>query len=44
VAAVRETSVLLVTALAAVMLHEQVSAWRVAGAAAVVAGVVILAV
>jgi drug/metabolite transporter (DMT)-like permease len=44
VAAVRETSVLVVTALAAVMLHEEVSAWRVAGAAAVVAGVVLLAV
>ena len=44
VAAVRETSVLLVTALAAVMLHEEVSAWRVAGAAAVVAGVVLLAI
>lgn len=44
VAAVRETSVLVVTALAAVMLHEEVSAWRAAGAAAVVGGVVLLAV
>ena len=44
VAAVRETSVLVVTALAAVVLKEHVSAWRVAGAAAVVAGVAVLAV
>ncbi|HZQ16951.1 MAG TPA: EamA family transporter [Gaiellaceae bacterium] len=44
VAAVRETSVLLVTALAAVVLKEHVSAWRAAGAAAVVVGVALLAV
>jgi drug/metabolite transporter (DMT)-like permease len=43
VAAVRETSVLVVTVLAALMLHEHVSAWRAAGAAVVVAGVVLLA-
>jgi drug/metabolite transporter (DMT)-like permease len=43
VAAVRETSVLVVTALAARMLHEHVSAWRAAGAAVIVAGVVLLA-
>jgi drug/metabolite transporter (DMT)-like permease len=44
VAAVRETSVLVVTALAALVLKEHVSAWHGAGAAAVVAGVVLLAV
>jgi drug/metabolite transporter (DMT)-like permease len=44
VAAVRETSVLVVTALAGLMLHEHVSRWRAAGAAVVVAGVVLLAV
>ena len=44
VAAVRETSVLFVTLLAAVMLKEHVSAWRAAGAATVVAGVVLLVV
>jgi drug/metabolite transporter (DMT)-like permease len=44
VAAVRETSVLVVTGLAALMLHEHVSGWRVAGAAAVVGGIVLLAV
>jgi drug/metabolite transporter (DMT)-like permease len=44
VAAVRETSVLVVTALAAPMLHEHVSAWRATGAGVVVAGVVLLAV
>jgi drug/metabolite transporter (DMT)-like permease len=44
VAAVRETSVLVVTALAALVLKEHVSAWHAAGAAAVVAGVVLLAV
>jgi len=43
VAAVRETSVLLVTALAAAVLDEHVSAWRAAGAVAVVAGVAVLA-
>lgn len=44
VAAVRETSVLFVTVLAAVMLKEHVSAWRAAGAALVVAGVILLVV
>jgi drug/metabolite transporter (DMT)-like permease len=36
--------VLFVTALAAAMLHEWVSAWRAAGAAAIVAGVILLVV
>ncbi len=44
VAAVRETSVLIVTLLAAAMLHERVSRWRLAGAGVVVAGVVLLVV
>jgi drug/metabolite transporter (DMT)-like permease len=44
VAAVRETSVLFVTVLAAALLHERVSGWRVLGAAAVVAGVALVAV
>ena len=44
VAAVRETSVLLVTAAAALLLRERVSPWRAAGAALVVAGVVILGI
>jgi drug/metabolite transporter (DMT)-like permease len=44
VAAVRETSVLIVTILAAVMLKERVSVWRATGAAVVVAGVVLLVV
>jgi drug/metabolite transporter (DMT)-like permease len=44
VAAVRETSVLVLTGLAALMLHEHVSAWRATGAVVVVAGVVLLAV
>jgi drug/metabolite transporter (DMT)-like permease len=44
VAAVRETSVLFATILAAAILKERVSAWRAAGAAVVVAGVVLLAV
>ena len=44
VAAVRETSVVLVAALAALVLKEQVSPWRVAGAGVVVAGVALLAV
>jgi drug/metabolite transporter (DMT)-like permease len=44
VAAVRETSVLFATLLAAVMLKEHVSAWRAAGTATVVAGVVLLVV
>ena len=43
VAAVRETSVLVATALAAVVLKEHVSRWRAVGAAVVVAGVVLLA-
>ncbi len=44
VAAVRETSVLVATALAAAVLEERVSPWRAAGAAGVVVGVVLLAV
>ena len=44
VAAVRESSVVFVTVLAAALLHERVSRWRGAGAAVVVAGVVLLAV
>jgi drug/metabolite transporter (DMT)-like permease len=44
VAAVRETSVLVVTALAAVALKEHVSSWRALGAAVVVLGVILLAV
>ena len=44
VAAVRETSVLFVTVLAAVMLKERVSTWRAAGATIVVAGVILLVV
>jgi drug/metabolite transporter (DMT)-like permease len=44
VAAVRETSVLFAVVLAAAMLHERVTGRRTAGAAAVVAGVVLLAV
>jgi drug/metabolite transporter (DMT)-like permease len=44
VSAVRETSVLVVTALAAVVLKEHVSVGRALGAAAVVAGVVLLAI
>ena len=43
VAAVRETSVVIATALAAVVLHERVGAARLAGAALVVAGVALLA-
>jgi drug/metabolite transporter (DMT)-like permease len=42
VAAVRETSVLFATALAAVVLHERVTRARLAGALLVVAGVVLL--
>lgn len=42
VSAVRESGVLVATALAAFVLHERVSAWRAAGAALVVAGVVLL--
>jgi uncharacterized membrane protein len=44
VAAVRETSVVIVTLLAASMLKERVSPWRLGGAAVVVGGVVLLAV
>lgn len=42
VAAVRETSVVIATALAAPLLHERIGASRVAGAVIVVAGVVLL--
>ena len=43
VAAVRETSVVIATALAAVVLRERVSAVRIAGAVLVAAGVAVLA-
>jgi drug/metabolite transporter (DMT)-like permease len=43
VAAVRESGVLIATALAAVFLHERVTPWRAGGAALVVAGVALLA-
>ena len=43
VAAVRETGVVIATALAAVVLHEHVTPRRVAGAVVVVAGVAVLA-
>jgi drug/metabolite transporter (DMT)-like permease len=43
VAAVRETSVVMATAFAAVVLHEEVSRWRVAGSVLVVAGIAALA-
>jgi drug/metabolite transporter (DMT)-like permease len=43
VAAVRESSVLIATGLAAVFLNERVTAWRLAGAASIVAGVILLA-
>jgi drug/metabolite transporter (DMT)-like permease len=42
VAAVRESGVLVATALAAVFLHERVTPWRAGGAALVVIGVVLL--
>jgi len=42
VAAVRETSVLIATGLAAVVLRERVGAWRLAGAALVVGGVALI--
>jgi len=42
VSAVRESGVLVATVLAAVVLHERVTAWRAAGAALVVAGVVLI--
>jgi len=44
VAAVRETSVLFATVMAAVILKERVSAWRATGVATVVAGVILLVV
>jgi drug/metabolite transporter (DMT)-like permease len=44
VSAVRESSVLIATALAALVLDEHVSRWRLAGAALVVAGIALLAV
>ena len=44
VAAMRECSVLIAVALAAVFLRERVSPWHAAGATAVVGGVVLLAV
>jgi drug/metabolite transporter (DMT)-like permease len=44
VAAVRESGVLVATALAAVVLHERVTPWRAGGAALVVAGVALLSV
>jgi drug/metabolite transporter (DMT)-like permease len=43
VAAVRETSVVIATALAAVVLKEKVGVWRIAGAVLVVGGVALLA-
>ena len=43
VAAVRETSVVISTAFAAVLLHEQVSRSRFAGSALVVCGIALLA-
>ena len=43
VAAVRETSVLFAVALGATVLHERVTAWRAAGAVAVVGGVCLVA-
>ena len=43
VAAVRETSVVMATAFAALVLHEQVSRWRVLGSAVVVCGIALLA-
>lgn len=42
VAAVRETSVLIATALAAIFLRERVTPWRLAGAALVAGGVVMI--
>ena len=42
VAAVRESGVLVATALAAIFLHERVTPWRAGGRALVVAGVVLL--
>lgn len=42
VAAVRESGVLVATALGAIVLHERVTRWRAAGAVLVVAGIVLL--
>jgi len=42
VAAVRETSVLIATVLAALVLHERVTGWRYAGAALVAGGIALL--
>ena len=44
VSAVRESGVLVATALAAIVLHERVTPWRAGGAALVVAGVALLSV
>jgi drug/metabolite transporter (DMT)-like permease len=43
VAAVRESSVVIAALLAAVVLHERVDGWRLAGAVAVAAGVAAIA-
>jgi drug/metabolite transporter (DMT)-like permease len=43
VAAVRETSVVMATGFAALVLHERVSRWRVAGSVLVVGGIALLA-
>ena len=43
VAAVRETSVVIATVFAALVLHEEVSRWRVLGSAIVVCGIGLLA-
>ena len=43
VAAVRETSVVMATVFAAVVLHERVSGWRIAGSVLVVGGIFLLA-
>ena len=43
VAAVRESSVVIATALAAVVLHERVTPARIAGAAVVVGGIALIA-
>jgi drug/metabolite transporter (DMT)-like permease len=44
VAAVRESGVLVATALAAIVLRESVTKWRAAGAVLVVAGIVLLSI
>ena len=44
VAAVRETSVVIATALAVPLLRERVGPWRLAGAVLVVAGIALLSV